>query len=69
MVTAGDIVRLDASAVRASVQVVSLARAADLGRPTPCAAWNAPLTGEIAADLACGGPSADPRFTLAAHGA
>jgi len=29
----------------------------------------APLTGEIAADLACGGPSADPRFTLSAHGA
>jgi sarcosine oxidase len=27
----------------------------------------APLTGEIAADLACGGPPADPRFTLAAH--
>jgi monomeric sarcosine oxidase len=29
----------------------------------------APLTGEIAADLACGSPSADPRFALAAHGA
>jgi monomeric sarcosine oxidase len=29
----------------------------------------APLTGEIVADLACGGPAADPRFTLAAHGA
>ena len=29
----------------------------------------APLTGEIAADLACGDPPADPRFTLAAHGA
>jgi monomeric sarcosine oxidase len=27
----------------------------------------APLTGEIAADLACGSPSPDPRFTLAAH--
>ena len=27
----------------------------------------APFTGEIAADLACGSPSADPRFTLAAH--
>ncbi len=27
----------------------------------------APLAGEIAADLACGGPSPDPRFTLAAH--
>jgi uncharacterized protein (TIGR03086 family) len=43
MVTApemgSDIVRLDASAVRASVQVVSRARAADLARPTPCAAW------------------------------
>ena len=29
----------------------------------------APLTGELAAELACGGPAADPRFTLAAHGA
>jgi sarcosine oxidase len=27
----------------------------------------APLTGELAADLACGGSAADPRFTLAAH--
>jgi monomeric sarcosine oxidase len=27
----------------------------------------APLTGEMAADLACGGAPADPRFTLAAH--
>jgi monomeric sarcosine oxidase len=27
----------------------------------------APLTGELAADLACGGPAGDPRFTLAAH--
>jgi monomeric sarcosine oxidase len=27
----------------------------------------APLTGEIAADLACGSPSSTPRFTLAAH--
>jgi monomeric sarcosine oxidase len=27
----------------------------------------APLTGELAADLACGGPVADSRFTLAAH--
>jgi uncharacterized protein (TIGR03086 family) len=39
MVTAGDIVRLDASAVQASVQVVSAASAADLTRPTPCPAW------------------------------
>ena len=29
----------------------------------------APLTGEIAADLACGGTTPDRRFTLAAHGA
>ena len=29
----------------------------------------APLTGELAADLAMGSPAADPRFTLAAHGA
>ena len=27
----------------------------------------APLTGEIAADLACEGPAPDPRFSLAAH--
>jgi len=27
----------------------------------------APLTGELAADLVCGGPPADPRFTLAGH--
>ena len=31
--------RLDASAVQASVQVVSQARAADLARATPCEAW------------------------------
>ena len=29
----------------------------------------APLTGEIAADLACGGTTPDRRFTLAAHSA
>src|SRR5580658_9827736 len=34
-----DLVGLDARAVRASVQVVSLASAADRGRPTPCAGW------------------------------
>jgi len=39
MVTAAHIVRLDASAVRASVQVVSRARPADLARLTPCGAW------------------------------
>jgi len=39
MATAADIMRLDASAVRASVQVVSQARAADLARATPCEAW------------------------------
>jgi hypothetical protein len=39
MVTAADIMRLDASAVQASVQVVSQARAADLARATPCEAW------------------------------
>src|SRR5689334_2645703 len=33
------IVPLDASAVRASVQVVSRVRPADLARSTPCAAW------------------------------
>jgi uncharacterized protein (TIGR03086 family) len=37
--TGADIVRLDASAVQASVQVVSAASAADLTWPTPCAAW------------------------------
>jgi uncharacterized protein (TIGR03086 family) len=34
-----DIVGLNARAVRASVEVVSRARAADLARPTPCAGW------------------------------
>jgi uncharacterized protein (TIGR03086 family) len=35
----GDIVGLDARAVRASVQVVSRASPADLARDTPCAGW------------------------------
>jgi uncharacterized protein (TIGR03086 family) len=35
----GDIVGLDARAVRASVQVVSQASPADLARDTPCAGW------------------------------
>jgi uncharacterized protein (TIGR03086 family) len=34
-----DIVGLDAWAVRASVQIVSRASAADLARPTPCPDW------------------------------
>ncbi len=34
-----DLVGLDARAVRASIQVVSQAGAADLARPTPCADW------------------------------
>jgi uncharacterized protein (TIGR03086 family) len=34
-----DIVRLDARAVLASVQIVSQASTADLARPTPCADW------------------------------
>jgi uncharacterized protein (TIGR03086 family) len=34
-----DIVELDARAVRASVQVVSAVRTADLARPTPCPDW------------------------------
>ncbi len=34
-----DIVQLDARAVRASVQLMSHASAADLTRPTPCADW------------------------------
>jgi uncharacterized protein (TIGR03083 family) len=33
------IVGLDARAVRASVQIVSRASAADLARPTPCPDW------------------------------
>jgi uncharacterized protein (TIGR03086 family) len=37
--TNGDIVGLDARAVRASVQVVSRASPVDLARPTPCAGW------------------------------
>ena len=37
---------------------------------SPCSGHGAkfaPLIGTIAADLACGGTTADPRFTLAAH--
>jgi sarcosine oxidase len=37
---------------------------------SPCSGHGAkfaPLVGEIAADLACGGTAPDPRFTLAAH--
>jgi glycine/D-amino acid oxidase-like deaminating enzyme len=37
---------------------------------SPCSGHGAkfaPLVGEIVADLACGGASPDPRFTLAAH--
>ena len=37
---------------------------------SPCSGHGAkfaPLVGEIAADLACGGPSPERRFTLAAH--
>ncbi len=37
---------------------------------SPCSGHGAkfaPLVGEIAADLACGGASPEPRFTLAAH--
>jgi sarcosine oxidase len=37
---------------------------------SPCSGHGAkfaPLVGEIAADLACGGATPDPRFTLAAH--
>jgi sarcosine oxidase len=37
---------------------------------SPCSGHGAkfaPLVGEIAADLACGGAAPDPRFTLAAH--
>ena len=37
--TGGAIVSLDARAVQASVQVVSLIGPADLARPTPCGDW------------------------------
>ena len=39
MLSAADIVRLDAQAVRASVGVVALAGPAELGWPTPCGDW------------------------------
>ena len=39
MLSAADIVRLDAQAVRASVGVVSLVGRAELARPTPCGDW------------------------------
>jgi uncharacterized protein (TIGR03086 family) len=43
-----DIVGLDARAVRASVQIVSQASAADLSRPTPCSDWT---LGELLAHM------------------
>jgi uncharacterized protein (TIGR03086 family) len=43
-----DIVGLDARAVRASVQIVSQASAADLARPTPCSDWT---LGELLAHM------------------
>src|SRR5260370_18715664 len=46
--TGRDIVRLDARAVRASVQIVSQARTADLARPTPCSDWT---LGELLAHM------------------
>jgi len=45
---AGDIVALDALAVRASLQVVSLVGAVDLARPTPCGDWT---LGELLAHM------------------
>jgi hypothetical protein len=45
---AAGIVRLDARAVRASVRVVALVGAADLGRPTPCGDWT---LGELLAHM------------------
>src|SRR5580704_13953945 len=47
-VAGSDIVGLDARAVRASVQVVSQAGAADLARPTPCSDWT---LGELLAHM------------------
>jgi uncharacterized protein (TIGR03086 family) len=38
-VVGADVVRLDAEAVRASAELVSGIRTADLARPTPCAGW------------------------------
>ncbi|HEV2253184.1 MAG TPA: TIGR03086 family metal-binding protein [Streptosporangiaceae bacterium] len=46
--TGRDIVGLDARAVRASVQIVSQAGAADLARPTPCSDWT---LGELLAHM------------------
>jgi hypothetical protein len=43
-----DIVGLNARAVRASVQIVSQASAADLSRPTPCSDWT---LGELLAHM------------------
>ncbi len=39
MPATGEIVQLDAQAVRASVEVVSRVSRPDLARPTPCAGW------------------------------
>jgi uncharacterized protein (TIGR03086 family) len=39
LATGADLVALNAQAVRTSVELVARSRAADLGRPTPCAGW------------------------------
>ena len=60
-----DLVRLDARAVLASVQIVSQASTADLARPTPCADWTlADLLAHMTAQhngfaAAAGGAGAD----------
>jgi uncharacterized protein (TIGR03086 family) len=62
-----DVVALDARAVRASVDVVVLAGAADLRRPTPCTGWTlAELLAHMSAQhhgfaAAAAGRGADPQ--------
>jgi uncharacterized protein (TIGR03086 family) len=62
-----DVVEMDARAVRASVDVVSLITAEDLHRPTPCAEWTlADLLAHMTAQhhgfaAAAGGNGGDPQ--------
>ena len=62
-----DVVEMDARAVRASVDVVSLIKPDDLRRPTPCAEWTlAELLAHMAAQhhgfaAAAAGNGADPQ--------
>src|SRR5579872_7165913 len=68
-----DVVRLDAEAVRASVELVSRITDADLARPTPCVGWTlADLLAHMTSQhrgfaAAAAGDGADPRHWADKH--